>query len=158
MPSGASLEHHWSFEDGSGSTVSDSVGDADLTATGMGASNWRSCVDGGCLWFDGVDDYLDVDVDDWDGNFTVSQWVWANSSSLPNYATVFAVSDNAGANASFQHAAFSGEWRLHNNQTHAFGAIEAQRWMHLVTVFDAGEVRQYFDGVLVNTHQQPAGR
>ena len=157
MPSGASLEHHWSFEDGSGSTVSDSVGDADLTATGMDASNWRSCVDGGCLWFDGVDDYLDVDVDDWDGNFTVSQWVWANSSSLPNYATVFAVSDNAGANASFQHAAFSGEWRLHNNQTHAFGAIEAQRWMHLVTVFDAGEVRQYFDGVLVNTHQQPAG-
>ena len=157
MPSGASLRHHWSFEDGSGSTVSDSVGDADLTATGMDASNWRSCVDGGCLWFDGVDDYLDVDVDDWDGNFTVSQWVWANSSSLPNYATVFAVSDNAGANASFQHAAFSGEWRLHNNQTHAFGAIEAQRWMHLVTVFDAGEVRQYFDGVLVNTHQQPAG-
>ena len=157
MPSGASLQHHWSFEDGSGSTVSDSVGDADLTATGMDASNWRSCVDGGCLWFDGVDDYLDVDVDDWDGNFTVSQWVWANSTSLPNYATVFAVSDNAGANASFQHAAFSGEWRLHNNQTHAFGAIEAQRWMHLVTVFDAGEVRQYFDGVLVNTHQQPAG-
>ena len=157
MPSGASLEHHWSFEDGSGSTVSDSVGDADLTATGMDASNWRSCVDGGCLWFDGVDDYLDVDVDDWNGNFTVSQWVWANSTSLPNYATVFAVSDNAGANASFQHAAFSGEWRLHNNQTHAFGAIEAQRWMHLVTVFDAGDVRQYFDGVLVNTHQQPAG-
>ena len=157
MPSVASLEHHWSFEDGSGSTVSDSVGDADLTATGMDASNWRSCVDGGCLWFDGVDDYLDVDVDDWNGNFTVSQWVWANSTSLPNYATVFAVSDNAGANASFQHAAFSGEWRLHNNQTHAFGAIEAQRWMHLVTVFDAGDVRQYFDGVLVNTHQQPAG-
>ncbi|MGB0283663.1 MAG: TIGR03790 family protein, partial [Candidatus Poseidoniaceae archaeon] len=157
MPSGASLEHHWSFEDGSGSTVSDSVGDADLTATGMDASNWRSCVDGGCLWFDGVDDYLDVDVEDWDGNFTVSQWVWANSTSLPNYATVFAVSDNAGANASFQHAAFSGEWRLHNNQTHTFGAIEAQRWMHLVTVFDDGEVRQYFDGVLVNTHQQPAG-
>ena len=157
MPSVASLEHHWSFEDGSGSTVSDSVGDADLTATGMDASNWRSCVDGGCLWFDGVDDYLDVDVDDWNGNFTVSQWVWANSTSLPNYATVFAVSDNAGANASFQHAAFSGEWRLHNNQTHAFGAIEAQRWMHLVTVFDAGDVRQYSDGVLVNTHQQPAG-
>ena len=157
MPSSATLEHHWSFEDGSGSTVLDGAGDANLTAYGMSASNWRSCVDGGCLWFDGADDYLDVDVDDWNGDFTVSQWVWANSTSLPNYATVFAVSDKAGANASFQHAAFSGEWRLHNNQTHAFGAIEAQRWMHLVTVFDSGEVRQYFDGVLVNTHQQPAG-
>ena len=157
MPSNTTLEHHWSFEDGSGSTVEDGAGEADLTAYGMNGTNWRSCVDGGCLWFDGVDDYVEVDVEDWDGNFTVSQWVWANSTTLPNYATVFAVSNNAGANASFQHAAFSGEWRLHNNQTHAFGAIQAQRWMHLVTVFDAGEVRQYFDGVHVNTHQQPAG-
>ncbi|MAI09050.1 MAG: hypothetical protein CMA08_00485 [Euryarchaeota archaeon] len=157
MPSEDTLEHRWSFEDGSGTTVADGVGDADLTAFGMNGTNWRSCVDGGCLWFDGSDDYLDVDVEDWDGNFTVSQWVWANTTGLPDYATTFAVSNNAGANASFQHASFNGEWRLHNNQTHAFGPIDAQRWMHLVTVFDAGEVRQYFDGVLVNTHQQPTG-
>lgn len=157
VPSEGTLEHRWSFEDGSGSTVADAVGGADLTAYGMNGTNWRSCVDGGCLWFDGVDDYLDVDVTDWEGNFTVSQWVWANTTGLPDYATSFAVSNNAGANASFQHASFNGEWRLHNNQTHAFGAIDAQRWMHLVTVFDGGDVRQYFDGVLVNTHQQPAG-
>lgn len=157
LPSPSSLEHRWAFEDGSGSTANDSHGTANLTLYGMNASNWRTCVDGGCLWFDGVDDYADVDVDDWDGNLTVSQWVWANTSAQPDYASVFAVSNNAGANASFQHASFNGEWRLHNNQTHTFGSIEEQRWMHLVTVYDGGEVRQYFDGVLVNTHQQPAG-
>ena len=157
LPSASTLEHRWSFEDGAGSTVLDAVGDANLTAYGMDNSNWRSCVDGGCLWFDGTDDYLDVDVEDWTGDFTVSQWVWANSTGLPDYASTFAVSDNAGANASFQHAVFSGEWRFHNNQTHAFGPIDAQRWTHLVTVFDGGDVRLYADGVLVDTHQQPSG-
>jgi uncharacterized protein (TIGR03790 family) len=157
VPSANTLEHHWSFEDGSGSSATDAVGGADLALYGMNASNWRSCADGGCLWYDGDDDYAEVDVSDWDGNLTVSQWVWANASDLPDYASVFAVSNNAGANASFQHAAFNGEWRLHNNQTHAFGSIESQQWMHLVTVYDGGVVRQYLDGVLVNTHQQPAG-
>lgn len=157
VPSASTLEHHWSFEDGSGTTAADSVGGADLSLNGMNTSNWHTCADGGCLWYDGQDDYAEVDVSDWNGNLTVSQWVWANTSALPDYASVFAVSDNAGANASFQHAAFSGEWRLHNNQTHTFGAIASQQWMHLVTVYDGGTVRQYLDGVLVNTHQQPSG-
>ena len=75
----------------------------------------------------------------------MSQWVWANSTTLPNYASVLAVSDNAGSNTAFQHAVFSGEWRLHNNQTHTFGDIEAQQWMHLATVFDSGSARQYLE-------------
>ena len=87
----------------------------------------------------------------------MSQWVWANSSTLPNYASVFAVSDNAGSNTSFQHIIYNGEWRLHNNQTHAFGDVEAQQWMHLVTVFENGNVRQYMDGVLVRTTTFPSG-
>ena len=92
----------------------------------MNSSNWRTCVDGSCLWYDGVDDSLEVDVEDWVGNFTVSQWVWANSTTLPNYASVFAVDNAAGSNGSFQHAIFNGEWRLHNNQTNAFGDVRAQ--------------------------------
>ena len=157
-PSPSTLLHAWNFDEGTGFETNDSVdANASLTLHNMNSSNWRNCPDGGCLWFDGVDDYVEVDVDDWVGNFTVSQWVWANSTTLPDYASVFAVSDNAGSNTSFQHAVFSGEWRLHNNQTHAFGDIEAQQWMHLVTVFDSGNVRQYFDGVLVRTTAFPSG-
>ena len=157
-PSSSTLIHAWNFDEGIGTQSNDSVvNGSNLTLYNMNATNWRTCADGGCLWYDGVDDYVEVDVDDWVGNFTVSQWVWANSTTLPNYASVLAVSDNAGSNTSFQHAIFSGEWRLHNNQTHAFGDVEAQQWMHLVTVFDSGSARQYLDGVHVRTTSFPTG-
>ncbi len=152
IPSQSSLIHHWDFEENTGSIAQDSVNSStNFTLMNMNSTNWRTCTDGSCLWYDGVDDSLEVDVDDWSGNFTVSQWVWANSTTLPTYASVFAVDDNAGSNASFQHAMFSGEWRLHNNQSYAFGAVEAQEWTHLATVFDNGSTRQYLDGVLVRT-------
>ena len=138
--------------------INDSVlNGSNMTLYNMNATNWRTCPDGGCLWYDGVDDYVEVDVDDWVGEYTVSQWVWANSTSLPNYASALAVSDNAGSNTSFQHAIFNGEWRLHNNQTHTFGDVEAQQWMHLATVFDNGSARQYLDGVHVRTTVFPTG-
>ena len=157
-PSPSTLLHAWDFDEGTGTESNDSVANgSNMTLYNMDATNWRTCADGGCLWYDGVDDYVEVDVDDWVGDFTVSQWVWANSTTLPNYASVLAVSDNAGSNTSFQHAIFSGEWRLHNNQTHAFGDIEAQQWMHLVTVFDSGLARQYLDGVHVRTTSFPTG-
>ena len=157
-PSESTLIHAWNFDEGIGMETNDSVANgSNMSLYNMDATNWRACPDGGCLWYDGVDDYLEVDVDDWVGNFTVSQWVWANSTTLPNYASVLAVSDNAGSNTSFQHAVFNGEWRLHNNQTHTFGDIEAQQWMHLVTVFDGGSARQYLDGVHVRTTSFPTG-
>ena len=157
-PSPSTLIHAWNFDEGVGNQTNDSVANGStLNLRNMDATNWRSCADGGCLWYDGVDDYTEVDVDDWVGNFTVSQWVWANSTTLPNYASVLAVSNNAGSNTSFQHAIFSGEWRLHNNQTHTFGDVEAQQWMHLATVFDNGEARQYLDGVHVRTTSFPSG-
>ncbi|MEC7112667.1 MAG: LamG domain-containing protein, partial [Candidatus Thermoplasmatota archaeon] len=157
-PSSSTLIHAWNFDEGVGTESNDSAANgSSMTLYNMDASNWRTCADGGCLWYDGVDDYVKVDVDDWVGNFTVSQWVWANATTLPNYASVLAVSDNAGSNTSFQHAIFSGEWRLHNNQTHTFGDIEAQQWMHLVTVFDNGAARQYLDGVHVRTTSFPTG-
>tara|TARA_Y100000766_G_scaffold264070_1_gene256618 strand:+ start:38756 stop:44014 length:5259 start_codon:yes stop_codon:yes gene_type:complete len=152
IPSESNLIHHWEFEDGSGLFANDSVNSTtNLTLNNMNSSNWRTCVDGGCLWYDGVDDWLEVDVEDWVGNFSVSQWVWANSTTLPIYSSVFAVDHNAGSNASFQHAIYNGDWRLANNQSYTFGQIEAQEWAHLVTVFDNGTAHQYFNGVLVRS-------
>ena len=157
-PKASNLVHHWSFEDGSGTTAVDVGTDqANLSLSGMDNSNWRACPDGGCLWFDGTDDVASVNVDDVDGNLTVSQWVWANTTSPSSYASTFAVSDQAGANASFQHMISSQQWRLHNNQTKTFGDVVAQRWTHLVTVFDDGDIRQYMDGVLVNEDTYPSG-
>ena len=158
IPQSENLIHHWNFEEGTGSISSDSVtNDSNFTLYGMNTTNWRNCVDGNCLWFDGVDDYAKVNVDDWLGNFSISQWVWANTTSLPTYASTFAIDDNAGSNQSFQHMVSGGKWKLHNNQSLTFGDVTAQKWTHLVTVYDAGYVRQYMDGVLVNTNFYPNG-
>ena len=152
------LVHHWAFEDGSGNSVIDNgTGGANLTLSGTDNSNWRSCPDGGCLWFDGTNDVARVEVDDYAGNLTVSQWVWANTTAQTTYASTLAVNDQAGSNASFQHMVSNQQWRLHNNQTKPFGDVVAKRWTHLVTVFDNGDVRQYMDGVLVNEDTYPNG-
>lgn len=157
-PQPSNLVHHWAFEDGSGNAAVDGGLDAaNLTLSGMDNSSWRSCPDGSCLWYDGTNDMAKVNVDDWYGNMTVSQWVWANTTSQPTYASTFAVDDQAGSNLSFQHMISNNKWRLHNNQTRVFGDVIAQRWTHLVTVFDDGDVRQYMDGVLVNTGVYPNG-
>ena len=37
-------------------------------------------------WYDGVDDYVEVDVNDWVGNFTIA--ILANATTLPDYASV----------------------------------------------------------------------
>ena len=158
VPQAGHLIHHWAFEDGVGSTAVDNGSGADnLTLSGMDNTNWRSCPDGSCLWFDGNNDVAEVEVDAYDGNLTVSQWVWANTTAQSNYASTFAISDQAGSNASFQHMVSSNQWRLHNNQTKTFGDVVAQRWTHLVTVFDDGDIRQYLDGVLVNGDTYPSG-
>jgi uncharacterized protein (TIGR03790 family) len=158
VPQASRLIHHWEFEEGAGSQANDSAnGGANFTLYGMNSSNWQTCVDGSCLWFDGVNDEVKVDVNDWTGNLTVSQWVWANTTNQTTYAATFAVDDQAGSNLSFQHMVSGGQWRMHNNQTHSFGNVVAQRWTHLVSVFDDGDIRQYMDGVLVNTNTYPNG-
>jgi uncharacterized protein (TIGR03790 family) len=157
-PQSENLIHHWNFEEGSGNQTNDSASNGtDFSLYGMDSSNWRNCIDGNCLWYDGTDDYAKVNVDDWLGNFTVSQWVWANFSNQTTYAATFAIDDNAGSNQSFQHMISSNQWNLHNNQSNVFGDVTPQHWTHLVTVYDAGDTRQYMDGVLVNSNVFPNG-
>ncbi|MBT4982842.1 MAG: TIGR03790 family protein, partial [Euryarchaeota archaeon] len=158
IPQSESLIHHWNFEEGSGNQTSDEVSnDSNFTLYGMNSSNWKNCVDGDCLWYDGSNDYSKVDVDDWLGNFTVSQWVWANYSNQTTYASTFAIDDVAASSQSFQHMISNSKWNLHNNQTNVFGDVVAQHWSHLVTVFEDGEARQYLDGVLVNSNTYSNG-
>ena len=158
VPQSDSLIHRWDFSEGTGNSSSDTMSnDSNFTFYGMNSTNWKNCVDGNCLWFDGVDDYAKVDVDDWLGNFTVSQWVWANTTSQTTYAATFAIDESANSNQSFQHMISGGQWKLHNNQTKVFGDVTPQKWSHLVTVNDGGNVRQYMDGVLVNSNYYPNG-
>jgi len=158
IPQSDNLVHHWDFEEGFGNQTNDGISnDSNFTLYGMNSSNWKNCIDGNCLWYDGLDDYSKVDVDDWLGNFTVSQWVWANYSNQTTYASTFAIDDVAASSQSFQHMISNSKWYLHNNQSNAFGDVIPQHWSNLVTVYESGESRQYLDGVLVNSNSYTNG-
>lgn len=157
LPQQDSLIHRWDFEEGSGLVANDSIGSADLNLTGMNSSNWVNCASGKCLRFDGVDDLAKVDIVDWAGNFTISQFIKTNTTNQSSYASVFATGDSAGSNLTFQHMADAGKWRLYNNDSKYFSDIELNRWSHLATVFDNGTIRQYFDGTLVGIDSMPSG-
>ncbi len=155
------LAHHWSFDDGSGTTISDSIGNANLTLfdsnNGVG---WQQCLFGNCYQFDGVDDYAKIDVNDWAGNFSVSLWTKTANVSQDRYSSAFAVNDVAGDSASFQimtSGSSTGDWEVYHNTSYSFGAIEAGVWTNLAVTYESNTLKQYLNGKLIQTNIVPNG-
>lgn len=152
-PQSDSILHSWDFETGSGSIAFDGQQSANLTLYDMNSTNWVNCPGGTCLYFDGIDDYAQVDVQDWAGNMTVSQFVLVEDDNQSTYASTFAIGDVAGSALTFQHMIQNGEWRQHSNASNAFGALKLHQWNHLSTVYDNGTVHRYLNGILVGSFQ-----
>ncbi|BFT95077.1 hypothetical protein MNSC_10850 [Minisyncoccus archaeophilus] len=77
------LVSHWKFDEGTGTTAYDSAGTNHGTLTN--GPTWKTsadCVSGGCLQFDGSNDYVNVgnksSLNPGSGQFTVSAWVRIN--------------------------------------------------------------------------------
>jgi hypothetical protein len=98
IPTSSSLVSHWKFDEGTGSTASDSWGSSDGAITG---ASWVNGLIGGALDFDGSGDYVNVGNDDsleidiTNSNVTISAWVYPKT--LDNYEPVFVVDDYDGA-------------------------------------------------------------
>jgi uncharacterized protein (TIGR03790 family) len=162
------LIHHWTFDEGNGTTAADSASSADLTLFGGNGSwlgngsgsGWLPCLFGNCYSFDGSDDYAKVDVTDWGGDFSVSLWVNTQNTSQDTFSSALAVNDVAGDSESFQIMASGGndgDWVVYNNISYSFGAMEAGTWSHLVVTFQNATLSQYLNGELVLTTQVPNG-
>lgn len=81
------LVHWWKFDDGSGTTAVDSVGDANGTLTNMDPeTDWVTGKIGGALDFDGDNDYVSLPaIDALKGN-TVTISAWINGYSIEEYS------------------------------------------------------------------------
>jgi len=78
------LLSHWQFDDRSGSTAADSLGDKGGTIDG---ASWDNVLVDGALRFDGIDDIVRFPNISGYGEFTMSAWFKA--SSLDNLVTIF---------------------------------------------------------------------
>jgi prepilin-type N-terminal cleavage/methylation domain-containing protein len=151
----------WKLDEGTGTTTADTVG-----ANGGILANfnfdstdgWRSsssCVSGGCLQFDGTNDYVNCgNLGAMPSQGTLSFWM--NPSVVESYRNPFATVYN-GSNAGI---------RFEENNVGTFGAIvgndigtytagnyldaglQANRWYHVVLVWDqtTNNMKGYLDG------------
>ena len=153
------LVHHWTFDEGNGVSIGDSVSGANLTLYGSSpGSNWVAGVDGKAYHFDGIDEYAEVDVSDWNGDFSLSMWVKTDNSSQKQFASAIAVSDVAGDDHSFQihfSGGTNGDWEVRNNVSHKFGTVEAGIWTHLAVTFENDSMKQFLNGRHVRTTAMP---
>ena len=146
---------HWSFDDGSGTTATDSAGSHDGTI--HGGERWVDGVSGKALEFDGKDDYVEIPpmvINDLDEG-TIEAWfiVRAQSngkdqcilqfaSAWPNFVRL-GMWDNAPdiSRASFYINA-DGESRIRLEGA----AVEYNRWHHLAATWDSAVAILYLDG------------
>ena len=87
VPGSYYMEDHipqnwWRFEEGSGSTADDSIGDNDGTLNNMQPDDWvTGKLEDYCLDFDGSNDYVSMDDDTIPSTeFSISLWFYARSS------------------------------------------------------------------------------
>ncbi|MGH3759503.1 LamG-like jellyroll fold domain-containing protein [Actinophytocola sp.] len=144
--------HYYPFDENTGTTTADAVGDAD--ATFVGSPTWISGVHGPALAFTGDGSHVDTGraLLDTTGNYSVATWVRLDS--LGGFAT--AVSQDGTADSGFflQYSGADNRFAFSFVGVRALAPSppETGRWYHLAGVRDAasGTLKLYVDG-------QPAG-
>jgi endo-1,4-beta-xylanase len=148
----ATLEHHWRFEEGSGSVVSDSAGSADLTITGV-TTGWSAGREGGAYFFDGTNyaqSTLKDVVTDPGSEVAVAGWFRTSSTSTAvifQIETLYELRLRKGQlQVSFRgNARFAPRWGEEVND----GV-----WHHFVAQNRAGTTELYLDGVLIGSRAE----
>lgn len=144
---------HWSFDEGSGSTVHDSVGGCDGSIHG---ATWVRSATGYALQFDGVDDFVDC------GSpaalspaGAVSVEVWLRPDRVP------AVGEPGVIGKAYHNYVLTyytdGKcwWYCGNSERNLKSSVTPGVWHHVVGTMGEGAMRLYVDGVLCGT--APAG-
>lgn len=144
----------WSFDEGTGTTAADSVGDHPASGTGEWVTGHGDT--GTAVHLDGVDDHFATEgpVLDTTGSYTVS--AWAQLDRLPGgaWATVVGQDSSTGSSAFYLQYGGGGRFALsYDGEPRAEHVVQPVLgdWYHLVGVRDAADqkLRLYVNGELV---------
>ena len=169
VPPTNGLVGYWAFDEGSGTTATDGSGNGRTGSLQYGPT-WAAsgaCRVGGCLSFDGVDDYVrvaDVAALRLTGDLTISAWIKPTGArSLQSIVSkryeyeLGPVSDAAPYALGWSHKDASGAF-VSGNLT---SSTEADQWQHVVLVRNGStrQMRGYKNGVLAlsSTYSAPPG-
>ena len=164
--SGSGLVGHWKFDEGTGTTASDSSGNGN-TGTLTNGPTWTtdSKVGSGALEFDGVNDYVTMGAPsslNITGAVTVSAWINPLSSGLNRNVLTKGSGAGSGSGGSQYDLVDLGSNRfrfLVSNGTASISSLTGSggapnnKWTHLVGVYDGVDTTQfYLNGVQVGTN------
>ena len=159
-PAGAydrSLCGWWPLDDGSGTTAADASGLA-VKGTLFGNPVWsKTGVHGGCLTFDGVDDYVFIDGKFKYGNYTVAIWFRDDSAGQRDIVSCCAPGPSHGilleigtdGRMRFLHRfplGTSGGTSIYSTASYADG-----KWHHVAATKSATTITLYMDGTQAAT-------
>lgn len=168
-PGGSAPIMHLTFDEKTGTTSTDRTGNGNDAGFGQGttAPTWKGsgyCKKGGCLEFDGVNDYADVGVKsqlNMGGTFTASVWVKANS--LPvACGNVVPMGQTHGGTSGwmFYQCATLVYFVVYDYEDDIVSAgmnLPVGEWTHLVGTSDSTETCIYINGVKKDCDNKGAG-
>ena len=140
---------YWKFDDGSGTTASDPVGNNHGTL--VNGPVWTTGMIDSALSFNGVNDYVSTPLNiDQSGssNVTIQMWVYPTSGSAGRHQVIS--SDNGGHDWSVLRE--GGNWYVFTGErSRSTGfSVDLNTWQHIAAVFIIGKgVRFYKNGVEV---------
>ncbi len=138
---------YWTFDEGSGTIANDSMGSYTGVITG---ATWIAGYDGGsALYFDGLDNYIEVGGADISGDWTAVMWVRRNADTIGG--VLFGSLDYALKLEQWPYLYSVGITRFElfdysYNYTAPLG-----QWVHLAFVGTATETQLYVNGALQDT-------
>jgi hypothetical protein len=141
---------HWAFDESSGTTAYDAVGDRHGTVHG---AIWTKGILDGALTFDGLDDYVDCGNDPAlaPNLFTISLWVHAQAGAGSRSILRKAGSDKdyelklfAARNPTFSFGDGSQSMALYSSSD-----IPLNEWVHITLTRDKAEAMMYVNGIQV---------
>ena len=148
----------WKFDETSGTTTVDTVGNNAGTSNGPVRKSGADCVSGGCLLFNGTSDYVDCgnnnSLNIGTNDFTYEVWFKTNVGQASNDSTIMerlgsnsraVIAMNASGNVRF-YIRDSGARGLDKYTT---GAYYDNQWHNAVLVRTASRLKGYVDSVLV---------
>jgi len=151
-----SLVAHWRFDEGEGDIAYDSAGNNDGVIHG---ATWTSGQIDGALYFDGLDDFVELQDDSFDSlghNVTFSAWIKRDRTDVPRQETIVGYADEDGYN-NFFYLMIDSENRLSykvrrsssRDECYYFGPtpLESGRWYHVAVAVTDSDVVGYINGV-----------
>ncbi|MFC1990988.1 S8 family serine peptidase, partial [Chloroflexota bacterium] len=149
------LVSHWSFDEGSGSTVADSENANDGTVVG---ASWTTRVLDNALSFDGSNDYVSVPHDSslaFNGEGSIELWVKPNvMGGKLIWKRVY-----VGSNGWTLYTSSNNEiiGYVNDNAAHVSAALTSGQWKHVAMVYESGVIKLYIGGVLSDSETVPGG-